>query len=63
VNGDGVVNAADFTALAASFGVTAGATRAMGDVTGDGAVNAADFAVVAGSFGRVCEEGEVASDE
>jgi subtilisin family serine protease len=55
VNGDGVVNAADFTALAASFGMTTGATRAMGDVTGDGAVNAADFAVVAGSFGRVCE--------
>lgn len=54
VNGDRVVNAADFTVVAANFGASSGATRAMGDVTGDGAVNASDFAVVAGAFGRAC---------
>lgn len=54
VNGDRVVNAADFTVVAANFGTASGATRAMGDVTGDGAVNASDFAVVAGAFGRAC---------
>ena len=55
VNGDGVVNVADFTILAASFGMQAGATRSQGDVNGDGAVNAADFAVIAGAFGSVCQ--------
>lgn len=54
VNGDGLVNAADFTILAASFGMQAGATRSQGDVNGDGAVNAADFAVIAGAFGSAC---------
>ena len=50
VNGDGSTNAADFVALAGSFGhsVPAGTS---GDLNDDGVVNAADFVVLAGDFG------------
>ena len=51
VNGDGVTNAADFTALAGNFGTGPGKSRAAGDLTNDGFVNAADFNVLASNFG------------
>lgn len=52
LDGDDVVDANDFTILAAQFGtVVEPGTGA--DITGDGVVNAADFAVLAREFGRM----------
>ena len=49
VNGDGVVNILDLTAVSGQFGET-GDNRA--DVNGDGAVNIQDLVMVAGAFGE-----------
>ncbi len=49
VNGDGVVNILDLTAVSGQFGET-GENRA--DVNGDGAVNIQDLVLVAGAFGE-----------
>src|SRR5207249_1758357 len=51
-NLDGVVNALDFTALAADFGSTEGSWN-QGDFNNDGIVNALDFNVLATNYGRV----------
>ena len=51
VNGDGAVNALDFTIVAGNFGAGPGMAREAGDLTDDGFINAADFTVLAGSFG------------
>ena len=51
INSDGITNAADFVALAGSFGVGPGAMRNQGDLNGDGFVNAGDFVLLAGDFG------------
>lgn len=53
-NGDGAVNAADFTILAGGFGSTGNPRFRNGDANGDGTVNAADFTLLAGNFGSVC---------
>ena len=52
VNGDGATNVADFTQLAANFGMGVSPGRA-GDLTADGVVDAADFTVLAGNFGCI----------
>jgi hypothetical protein len=53
-NGDGVVNASDFTVLAGNYGSAGNPRFRNGDATGDGVVNASDFTVLAGNFGEVC---------
>jgi hypothetical protein len=50
-NGDGLVDGQDFLTWQRSFGVSSGATRALGDANGDGAVNQADFTVWSAQFG------------
>jgi hypothetical protein len=52
VNGDGVTNEADFTVLAANFGIAVSPGRS-GDLTADGVVSSGDFTVLAGDFGCV----------
>ena len=54
INGDGLVNAADFVIMVAHFGQLSGASAGDGDLNGDGAVNAADFVVLASAFGLAC---------
>ena len=50
-NMNGLVDSADFTALATHFGASGGQTWATGDFNGDRAVNALDFNVLATHFG------------
>jgi beta-glucanase (GH16 family) len=50
-NSNGIVNSADFTAMASHFGAT-GATWQQGDFNGDGVVNALDFNILADNFGK-----------
>ncbi len=54
VDGDGCVDAADLTLLAANFNqpVPAG----VGDPNGDGVLDAADLTIVAADFGKCCPE-------
>lgn len=54
INGDLVVDLADFNILAIHFGTGPGATQGMGDLNGDGFVNLADFNILATSFGANC---------
>lgn len=54
VNGDLVVDLADFNVLAIHFGMSSGATRAEGDLDGDGDVDLGDFNILATSFGANC---------
>ena len=49
-NGDGVVNAADATMLAANWQTASGATWAMGDFNDDGAVDDADATILAANW-------------
>jgi len=51
-NFDGAVNLADFNALAANFGVAAGATWQQGDFNFSGSVNLEDFNLLAANFGQ-----------
>jgi hypothetical protein len=51
-NGDGVVDAADYTVWRNHFGLSSGAKRADGDANADGAVDAADYAVWRKDFGK-----------
>ena len=53
LNGDLWVNAADFTVMAANFGL-AGAQPWQGDINRDTLVNAADFTILAAQFGAQC---------
>ena len=53
LNGDLWVNAADFTVLAANFGL-AGAQPWQGDINRDTLVNAGDFTILAAQFGAQC---------
>jgi hypothetical protein len=50
-NQDGVVNASDFSAMAAHYGQTA-QDWSDGDFNGDGVVNVADFNALAGNFNQ-----------
>ncbi len=54
IDGDLVVNLADFNILATNFGSGPGATGASGDLTGDGYVDLADFNILATNFGSDC---------
>ena len=51
VNADGKVNALDFNAIAAHFGMSSGAIWTQGDLNYDGNVNALDFTILASNFG------------
>ncbi len=51
VNADGKVNALDFNAIAAHFGMSSGAIWTQGDLNYDGKVNALDFTILANNFG------------
>jgi hypothetical protein len=50
-NDDGKVDVSDLSLLAASYGMTSGATWSMGDFTGDGAVNVSDLSLLAANYG------------
>jgi autotransporter-associated beta strand protein len=50
-NGDGLVDLQDFGILKNNFGLTAGATWAMGDFNADGRVDLQDFGVLKDNFG------------
>lgn len=54
VNGDLVVDLADFNILAINFGSGPGMTREQGDLNGDGHVDLADFNILAITFGSIC---------
>ncbi|MCA9234280.1 MAG: S8 family serine peptidase [Planctomycetales bacterium] len=51
VNGDQVVNGADFLAWQRGYGKTSGATQSDGDANGDGAVDGADLGMLMEHFG------------
>jgi hypothetical protein len=51
INGDGIVNIADFNILAANYGAT-GTTLATGDINGDGVTNLLDLNAIATNFGK-----------
>lgn len=55
VNGDGVVDLADFNILAVNFGIGPGAIRSQGDLNDDGFVDLADFNILAVNFGTSCD--------
>jgi hypothetical protein len=50
-NLNGTVNVSDLSLLAANYGMTSGATWAMGDFTGEGAVNVSDLSLLAANYG------------
>jgi hypothetical protein len=52
VDGNDRVNLLDLIVVQQNIGISAGATRAIGDLNGDGAVNRADVALLAMNFGR-----------
>ncbi len=54
IDGDLVVNLADFNILATNFGSGPGATGTSGDLTGDGYIDLADFNILATNFGSDC---------
>ena len=51
-NLDGVVNAADFAALASHYGASSGSVWTQGDFNDDGVVNTADFNLLAANFNQ-----------
>ncbi len=55
INGDDVVDLADFNILATNFGSGPGVLAAGGDLTGDGWVDLADFNILATNFGSSCD--------
>ncbi len=54
INGDGVVDLNDLSALLIHFGTSSGATHADGDVDGDGDVDLLDLSALLAVFGTAC---------
>jgi hypothetical protein len=50
-NGDGVIDAADYTIWRDNLGLLTGATQSTGDANGDGAVDTTDYSLWRSSFG------------
>jgi hypothetical protein len=55
IDGDGCVDAADLTLLAANFGISP-IPNGVGDPNGDGMLDAQDLTILAADFGKCCPE-------